>query len=162
MPLATTSGPAILTICPCLLIGFKPSFRSVLPPNRSILAGGTQDVRADGAFHRAVQLPVPDAEHAVLRRDRDHRDLRQIEILGDLLRNFTCELFCDIDDRMVRLGKPVQRATASKIARGSMVRWMAENGIERPEDLVRFDIGYAYAPELSSEDGRTLVFMKRA
>lgn len=62
----------------------------------------------------------------------------------------------------LRAGKPVQRATASKIARGSMVRWMAENGIERAEDLVRFDVGYAYAPELSSEDGRTLVFMKRA
>ena len=62
----------------------------------------------------------------------------------------------------LRAGKPVQRATASKIARGSMVRWMAERGIERAEDLVRFDIGYAYAPELSSEDGSTLVFMKRA
>ncbi|MCF6413342.1 YaaA family protein [Collinsella tanakaei] len=62
----------------------------------------------------------------------------------------------------LRAGKPVQRATASKIARGSMVRWMAENGIERAEELTRFDIGYAHAPELSSEDGRTLVFMKRA
>lgn len=61
-----------------------------------------------------------------------------------------------------RAGKPVQRATASKIARGSMVRWMAEHGTERAEDLVHFDIGYAYAPELSSEDGSTLVFMKCA
>lgn len=63
----------------------------------------------------------------------------------------------------LRRGKPVQRATASKIARGSMVRWMAENAACELDDLKRFDIGYAYAPELSSERGdeRTLVFMKR-
>lgn len=64
----------------------------------------------------------------------------------------------------MRGGKPVQRATASKIARGSMVRWMAEHGVEDPRDLVRFDVGYTYVPELSGErDGaRTLVFMNSA
>ena len=65
----------------------------------------------------------------------------------------------------VRNGKPVQRATASKIARGSMVRWMAEHGTENAADLTRFDVGYAFAPELSDGDetacNRTLVFMKR-
>ena len=63
----------------------------------------------------------------------------------------------------LRSGKPVQRATASKIARGSMVRWMAERGIERTDNLRGFDVGYAFAPELSriTEDGsETLVFMK--
>lgn len=59
----------------------------------------------------------------------------------------------------LRAGKPVQRATASKIARGSMVRWMAEHGIENVADLTRFDVGYRYAPELSAADGSTLVFM---
>ena len=59
----------------------------------------------------------------------------------------------------LRAGKPVQRATASKIARGSMVRWMAERGIEDAADLVRFDVGYRYAPELSATVGSTLVFM---
>lgn len=59
----------------------------------------------------------------------------------------------------LRNGKPVQRATASKIARGSMVRWMAEHGIEHAQDLTRFDVGYAFAPELSAADGSTLVFM---
>lgn len=58
----------------------------------------------------------------------------------------------------VKDGKPVQRATASKIARGSMVRWMAERRIERAEDLVRFDVGYRYAPELSAPG--ELVFMR--
>ena len=65
----------------------------------------------------------------------------------------------------LRNGKPVQRATASKIARGSMVRWMAERGIEDSRELERFDVGYAFAPELSTAGAvareRTLVFMKR-
>lgn len=62
----------------------------------------------------------------------------------------------------LRGDKPVQRATASKIARGSMVRWMAERGIGSVEELTRFDVGYAYVPELSAADGgrRTLVFMR--
>ena len=58
----------------------------------------------------------------------------------------------------LRGGKPVQRSTASKTARGSMVRWMAEGGVEDVADLPRFDVGYTFAPELS--DARTLVFMR--
>lgn len=68
----------------------------------------------------------------------------------------------------LRGGKPVQRATASKIARGSMVRWMAERHIERAEDLARFNIGYRYAPELCDERQlktgareQTLVFLRK-
>ena len=63
----------------------------------------------------------------------------------------------------LRAGHPVQRATASKIARGSIVRWMAEHGTEDARDLERFDVGYALAPELCRERGRerTLVFMHR-
>lgn len=64
----------------------------------------------------------------------------------------------------LRAGKPVQRSTASKTARGSMVRWMAENLIEDPAELVRFDVGYAFSADLSSapdaRGNRTLVFMK--
>lgn len=63
----------------------------------------------------------------------------------------------------LRKGKPVQRATASKIARGSTVRWMAEHGVEDPEQLCRFDIGYRHAPEFDRVDtrgNRTLVFLK--
>ena len=60
----------------------------------------------------------------------------------------------------LRNGKPVQRATASKIARGSMVRWMAEHAVEDARDLTRFDVGYTFAPELSSADESTLVFVR--
>ena len=62
----------------------------------------------------------------------------------------------------------MQRSTASKTARGSMVRWMAENRIEDPADLTRFNVGYAFSPQLSSNysptanagGNQTLVFMK--
>lgn len=64
----------------------------------------------------------------------------------------------------LRAGKPVQRSTASKTARGSMVRWMAENRIEDPAELVRFDVGYAFSADLSSapdtHGNQTLIFMK--
>lgn len=68
----------------------------------------------------------------------------------------------------LRGGKPVQRATASKIARGSMVRWMAEHGVTDARGLERFDVGYCLAPELSATVARprtpaahsTLVFMR--
>lgn len=58
----------------------------------------------------------------------------------------------------VRDGRPIQRATASKIARGSMVRWIAEQRVEEPETLKSFNLGYRYAPELSGA-GR-LVFVR--
>ena len=57
----------------------------------------------------------------------------------------------------VRNGKPIQRSTASKKARGSMVRWMAENKLEDASRLSEFDIGYRHAPELSNKN--TLVFL---
>ena len=57
----------------------------------------------------------------------------------------------------IRNGKPIQRSTASKKARGSMVRWMAENKLEDASELTAFSIGYRHIPELS--DKNTLVFM---
>lgn len=65
---------------------------------------------------------------------------------------------------LVRNGKPVQRATASKTARGSMVRWMAERDVRDASELEAFDVGYRLAPELSARraDGsaETLVFVR--
>lgn len=57
----------------------------------------------------------------------------------------------------VRNDKPVQRSTASKKARGSMVRWMAENKLEDVSGLTAFDVGYRHLPELSNKN--TLVFL---
>lgn len=57
----------------------------------------------------------------------------------------------------IRNGKPIQRSTASKKARGSMVRWMAENKLEDASGLTAFDVGYRHIPELSKHN--TLVFL---
>ncbi|QWT17226.1 YaaA family protein [Collinsella sp. zg1085] len=62
----------------------------------------------------------------------------------------------------IKCGKPIQRATASKIARGSMVRWMAEHNIQDAQELIHFDVGYHLHTELSdvSTDTHTqLVFV---
>ena len=50
-------------------------------------------------------------------------------------------------------GKFVTKGTYAKMARGEMVRYMAENGIENPGDLKYFDrLGYQYRKDLSSEN----------
>lgn len=54
-------------------------------------------------------------------------------------------------------GKPIQRSTASKKARGSMVRWMAANKLKDASELTAFDVGYRHFPELSNKN--TLVFL---
>lgn len=57
----------------------------------------------------------------------------------------------------IRNGKPIQRSTASKKARGSMVRWMAENKVEDAAGLTEFNLGYRYVPEFSSPDSLTFI-----
>lgn len=50
------------------------------------------------------------------------------------------------------------KATAAKMARGAMVRYMAEHQVEEPEQLKSFDLmGYKYREDLSRED--RLVFV---
>lgn len=52
------------------------------------------------------------------------------------------------------------KATAAKMARGAMVRFMAENQVEKAEELKEFSwMGYRYQKELSGED--TLVFVQQ-
>ena len=54
--------------------------------------------------------------------------------------------------------KIVEKGTACKMARGQMVRWLAENGITRAEDLKEFDgLGYRYHAVLSTQNN--LVFL---
>lgn len=57
----------------------------------------------------------------------------------------------------MRNGKFVQRSTEAKAARGTFVRWCAENAIDHVADFPRFDVGgYMFDLGLSSED--VLVF----
>lgn len=56
-------------------------------------------------------------------------------------------------------GKMVTKGTYAKMARGEMVRFMAEHQIEDPEDLKKFNhLSYRYRKELS--DDRTYTFVR--
>ena len=55
-------------------------------------------------------------------------------------------------------GKIIEKGTMCKMARGEMVRFMAVNRIEKPEEIQAFDgLDYRYSSEYS--DGRTYVFV---
>ena len=54
-------------------------------------------------------------------------------------------VFCELSG-----DKLVTKGTYAKMARGEMVRFMAENSIENPEDIKKFDrLGYAFRHDLS-------------
>ena len=56
-------------------------------------------------------------------------------------------------------GKVIEKGTMCKMARGQMVRWLAENGIEKAEKIREFaDLEYGFDTELSTEN--TFVFIK--
>lgn len=56
-------------------------------------------------------------------------------------------------------GKVAQKGTYAKMARGEMLRFMAENNIEEPEEIKKFDrLNYAFRQDLSSD--REYVFIK--
>ena len=56
-------------------------------------------------------------------------------------------------------GKVKEKGVYVKMARGEMVRFMAENAIEEPEEVKRFDrLGYSYSDDLSSP--KNYVFLK--
>jgi cytoplasmic iron level regulating protein YaaA (DUF328/UPF0246 family) len=57
-------------------------------------------------------------------------------------------------------GKLVTKGTYAKMARGEMVRFMAENKITEPKEISRFDrLGYIYREDLS--DDTEIVFERR-
>jgi len=64
--------------------------------------------------------------------------------LTDKDRFITCDFVEDVG------GKLVTKGTYAKIARGEMVRFMAENKIENPEDIKKFDrLDYVFRKDLS-------------
>ena len=57
-----------------------------------------------------------------------------------------------------REGKVVEKGALCKMARGQMVRWLAENRIEQAEDIRAFsDLEYRFAPDLSDMDHFTFI-----
>ena len=58
-------------------------------------------------------------------------------------------------------GKVVQKGTFAKMARGEMVRYLAENAIDSPEGVKEFQgLGYEFSKTYSSEN--EYVFIKKA
>ena len=56
-------------------------------------------------------------------------------------------------------GKVIEKGTMCKMARGQMVRWLAENRIEKADEIRAFsDLDYHFDPELSNDDH--FVFIK--
>lgn len=56
-------------------------------------------------------------------------------------------------------GKVVEKGTLCKMARGEMVRWLAETGTAHPDGLPAFQgLGYRYDPDRST--GARMVFLK--
>lgn len=50
-------------------------------------------------------------------------------------------------------GKVVEKGAMCKMARGQMVRWLAENRMEKPDDIRAFsDLEYRFDPELSGKN----------
>ena len=51
-----------------------------------------------------------------------------------------------------RNGKLAQKGTYAKMARGEMVRFMAEHQIEKAEEIKKFDrLGYVYREDISTK-----------
>ena len=73
---------------------------------------------------------------------------------GDsLAKALFAETDCIINLASKEYGKVVEKATMCKMARGEMVRYMAEHGVTRPEELQDF-VGrqFRFAPEHSDKD----------
>ncbi|QNM05926.1 peroxide stress protein YaaA [Qiania dongpingensis] len=66
-------------------------------------------------------------------------------------------LTCRFGER--RGNQVMETGTQVKMARGEMVRFLAENQVDRPEEMMRFDgLGYHFCREMSEED--YYVFLK--
>lgn len=66
-------------------------------------------------------------------------------------------LTCTFGER--KEGKVIEKGTLCKMARGEMVRWLAENALTDPDSLIAFDrLGYTYCKDLSTDNN--FVFIK--
>ena len=60
-------------------------------------------------------------------------------------------LTCTFGD--LKGGKVIEKGTMCKMARGQMVRWLAENNVTDPEDIKAFaDLDYRFSPARSTEN----------
>lgn len=72
--------------------------------------------------------------------------------LKDTDRMITCYFMERKNDKLI------QKGTKAKMARGSMVYWMAHHHVENPEELKNFNEGYRFSP--SDSDEQAYVFLE--
>lgn len=72
--------------------------------------------------------------------------------LPSAVRFLTCT-FGELKD-----GKVIEKGTMCKMARGQMVRWLAENNVADPEDIKSFaDLDYRFSPARSDENNYVFI-----
>ena len=112
---------------------------------RELLLEGTTELvnLASGEYSRAV-LPWIAKDSS---DNTGHLSASQLSAVSARPRCVTC-IFGEIIN-----GKVKMKGTQAKIARGEMVRWIAENQIEHAEEIVNFhELGYEFQKELSTAD----------
>lgn len=58
-------------------------------------------------------------------------------------------------------GKVIEKGTMCKMARGEMLRYMAENNVQKPEDIKAFDrLRYKYSEKYSDKDNLVFILEK--
>ena len=147
------------------LYGAARSFDAVAPYRLELGAR----LAVDGAPN-LYRFWGPDVAGRILREEPCVLNLASAEYARAVLPHMpesSCAVTCIFGEEL-RDGHPIQRSVASKKARGSMVRWLAEQQAATLEVLPMFDVGYTFRPDLSStrhKKGRAtehvLVFMKR-
>ena len=60
-------------------------------------------------------------------------------------------------------GKVIEKGTMCKMARGQMVRWLAENHVTEPEDIQSFtDLNYHFSAAHSTENNYVFLCGKKS
>ncbi len=93
-------------------------------------------------------------------RARSRDELQNLWECNDKIAEQNWKRLKEMDLKRKVKGKPVTKGTYAKMARGEMVRFMAENQIEDSEEIKRFDrLGYVYRDDLSGD--REIVFERK-
>lgn len=122
--------------------GVKP-YRLEMQAKLSV--GGAKDLYAFWGDKLARQLSKE--THLILNLASKEYSKAVSRHLPPNIRFLTCT-FGEIID-----GKMVEKGTLCKMARGEMVRWLAENAITHPQDIKAFNgQGYTFRKELSTEE----------
>ena len=112
---------------------------------------GTKDLYA--YWGDRIYREVLDDSHVIVNLASKEYSKCVEKYLTDEERYITC-VFGEISGEKI-----VQKGVYAKMARGEMVRYMAEHNVQQPEEMKGFDrLGYAFREDLSGE--REYVFIK--